>query len=318
MLALLVAAAGQGGAQKPEAPPLELRQGELRVRYWPEDLPVAERVLRTAAQPLPLPGIARRTAGDRVTILLAPTPRAFEALTRGAPAWSAGIAVPSQRLIVLPTYPSTRTPHQDPVVALRHELVHLALHEYLQAPIPRWFDEGYATWASGEWDEGSGWRIRLAFLRGTAPPLDSLSLGWPAGAAPARLAYLLSASAVQFLAERGAETAFPAFLASWRERGSFDQALRSTYQLTPTQFERQWRTMVRQRYGWLLAVSQVGAFWLFLTALMLVLGMARRRRDRARLRQMELEDRMLPPPEEPLDEESGEEGAGVDEDWRRG
>ncbi len=41
-----------------------------------------------------------------------------------------------------------------------------------QAELPRWFDEGYATWVSGGWDESSGWQIRLALLRGQAPPLD--------------------------------------------------------------------------------------------------------------------------------------------------
>ena len=45
--------------------------------------------------------------------------------------------------------------------------------------------------------------------------------------------------------------------------------------------------MVRSRYGWLLAVSQVGFFWGLVAVLLVVLGLARRRRDRRRLRAME-------------------------------
>ena len=37
----------------------------------------------------------------------------------------------------------------DPLVVLRHELAHLALHDALpDAEIPRWLDEGYASFAA--------------------------------------------------------------------------------------------------------------------------------------------------------------------------
>jgi hypothetical protein len=218
------------------------------------------------------------------TIVLAPTPELYASASGGAPPeWAAGIARPDRRLIVLPAFSSPRTPDGNPIAALRHERVHLALHAYLGDLIPRWFDEGYATWAAGEWDEGTGWEIRLAILRGAAPPLDSLSLDWPRRASDARLAYLLSASAVRFLSERGGEPALAAFFDVWRDDGSFDTALRSVYLVTPSGFEAQWRAMVKRRYGWLLAISQVGIFWVVMTGLFLLFGVARRRRDRAAL-----------------------------------
>src|SRR5690606_6548198 len=111
-----------------------------------------ERTLRAASAPLRLPGIAASTPPPAARILLASGPAAFDSLTGGAPHWSAGIAIPARRVIVLPAYSSARTPMGDPLVALRHELVHVALNAYLGARVPRWFDEGYATWASGEWD----------------------------------------------------------------------------------------------------------------------------------------------------------------------
>jgi hypothetical protein len=223
------------------------------------------------------------------------------------------VAFPAERLIVLPAFATDRPPGADALDALRHERIHLALAAYLPGPIPRWFDEGYATWAAGELDESAGWEIRLALLRGAAPPLDSLTLEWPAGAANARLAYLLSASAVRFLATRGGPRAFPAFLQAWRRLGGFDPALREVYHLTPGMLEQEWREMVKSRYGWLLAVSQVGAFWVLLTLLFVALVVVRRRRDRLTLARMEAEERMLPPPEEELPPEPED---GVDEERR--
>ena len=251
---------------------------------------MAARTLRAASLPLRLPGISVSAAPPRASVYLAPTPAAFDSLTRGAPHWSAGIAVPSQRVIVLPAYASGRTPMGDPLVALRHELVHLALNAHLPGRVPRWFDEGYATWASGEWDEGRGWEIRLALLGGGAPPLDSLRLGWPGAEADARLAYLLSASAVSFLAARGGEDALAAFFRRWRTGGDFDEALRGTYGLTLTQFEEEWRAMVKRRYGWLLALSQMGVVWALVAVLLVVLTLPRRRRNREKLRQMEVDE----------------------------
>jgi hypothetical protein len=267
-----------------------LRADSLEVIYWPGDRAMAERALRAATRPLRLPGIPGPVRAPGARVVLAPTPQAFDSLTRGAPHWSAGVAVPSERLIVLPGYSSGRTPMGDPLVALRHELVHLALNAYLPGRIPRWFDEGYATWASGEWDGRRGWEIRLALLGGGAPPLDSLRLGWPGAEADARLAYLLSASAVSFLATRTGEESFAAFLLEWRRQGAFDPALRNTYGITPTRFEQQWRAMVKRRYGWLMAMSQVGVFWGLVALLLVLVTIPRRRQRREKLRKLEIED----------------------------
>lgn len=309
--AAVVPLAPQGPAA---AGPLAIGDDSLRVVYWPGDRRLAERAWRAAASPFHLPGLPPGSSRISGTIFLAPTPEAYDSLTRGAPGWSAGVAIPSLRRIVVPAFQSSRTPLGDPISALRHEIAHLALHAYLPGNIPRWFDEGYATWASGEWDEGAGWQIRLALLRGDAPLLDSLTLDWPRMAPRARLAYLLSASAVHHLATRASgERAFTAFLESWRRDGGFEVALRSVYHMTPGQLEREWRAMVRRRYGWLLALSQTAVFWLVITVLFLVLGTARRRYNRARLEELRRQDRMLPIPDPAS--YSGEEetaGGGID------
>lgn len=310
-------------ARAAEGAPLSLRADSLRVTYWPGHEEMARRTLRAARVPLLLPGLPGgrlRVAGE---IVLAPDPAAFDSLTSGlSPAWSAGVAIPSRRLIILPAYHSRRTVWDDPAVTLRHELAHLALHDYLGDAVPRWFDEGYATWVSGGLDESAGWQIRFAFLLGRAPPLDSLTLAWPRGEGQARLAYLLSASAVRHLATRSGDPAFRALMLAWDRLGSLDAAMRATYGMTLGQFEKEWRALVKRRYGWLLAVSQVGAFWVAVTLLVLLLGASRRRRDRARLAQMEAQEEgaedegewMLPLAEEPA------EGApdGVDDPRREG
>jgi hypothetical protein len=307
---LLLGTAGSAGAQAPRA----LGRDSLRVLYWPGDEGIAQRTFRAASSPLRLPGLGT-TAGLRAgTVILAPDGATFDSITGGrAPEWSAGVAIPELRTIVLPAYPSARTTASDPIVALRHELVHLALNDYLGVPVPRWFDEGYAVWASGEWDASAGWQIRFALLRGLAPPLDSISLQWPAGEQRARLAYLLSASAVEYLADRNGEPLFAAFLARWKREGSIDPAMRATYLMSLDAFEREWRNVVIRRYGWLLALAQVGVFWMLVTLLVLAVGWRRRRRDRDRLAAMEVAEADEVWQEPPLDDEPEAEDEGEPE-----
>ena len=92
------------------------------------------------------------------------------------------------------------------------------------------------------------------------------------------------------------EPAFAAFIQEWLREGTLDGAMRNVYQISPSQFEREWRSMVRRRYGWLLAVSQLGVFWGGFALLVILLGSLRRRRNRERMDELRREEYMLPPP----------------------
>jgi hypothetical protein len=98
----------------------------------------------------------------------------------------------------------------------------------------------------------------VAFLTGRAPPLDSLSLEWPRGEEDARLAYLLSATAVRHLAERAGPDGFEVLMQAWQREGTLDRAIRSAYGMTMGQFEEEWARSVRRRYGWMLVGAQAG------------------------------------------------------------
>ncbi|HEX7090069.1 MAG TPA: hypothetical protein VF192_08025 [Longimicrobiales bacterium] len=298
LLALAVPGATAGVAQRPAPGPDSVARGALVVHHW-DAAPLATRLLDAVSAAPALPALPQDVlAADRpVHIFLAPDPARFDSLTGGeAPEWGAGIAFPEAGVIVLPAYASRRAAPGDLARILRHELAHIALHRYLApARIPRWFHEGYARWATGELDWEAGWQLRLAFLLGRAPPLDSLTLAWPASETEARVAYLLSASTIQYLAQHGGVHGLRVFLARWKAEGELEPALWRTYGLQLPQFEEAWRRHVRRRYGWLVFFSHSAVFWAFAGAILLALFGLRRRRDRARLAQL----RATEPPDEP-------------------
>jgi hypothetical protein len=238
------------------------------------------------------------------TFYLAPDEDVWNALTGGAiPQWGGGVAIPSRRMAVLPLQGSSSGGLEERDRTTLHEWAHLGLHDYLAGlRIPRWFDEGYAQWASGGWDVEEAWRLRLALARGGAPPLDSLTLSWPVSESSARIAYLLSASAVEYLfAESGGRGA-EVFLERWRASGDFESSIRRTFGLTTSRFETLWVAHVKERFGWFVVFSQTAVFWVIAAILLLPVLRSKRRRRIERTARL----RALDPPSSP-DFWSGEE-----------
>jgi hypothetical protein len=274
-----------------------LTAGTLRVIHAPRHRALARQTLETALRPMDLPGIGPTALPDSTTIILAESPEAFSAATGGrAPEWAGGVAFPHDRIIVVPAYPALGVRQQDAATTLRHEFAHITLRAYLPGHIPRWFDEGYAEIAAGAWDVESAWTLRVAFLLGRAPQWDSLAFSWPRSADRARLAYLLSATAVDHIRRRAGDRGFELLMQNWQELGDLDRAVRHTFGMTLGQLEDEWRRDVRRRYGWLQAAANVGAIWFIATLLVLVAWLPKRHRNRVRLERLRDEERMLPPP----------------------
>lgn len=263
------------------------------LRFWPEQERLANRLLeRTRALPFPGldPGVLNR--GSDVVVWIAPDEARWDSLTGGrAPEWGAGVAFPQRDLVILPGFSSSRTTPAELPRVLRHELAHIALQRELDpALVPRWFTEGYATWTAGQFDPSQGWQLRLALLLDRAPALDSVTLHWPLIEGEARLAYLLSASAVTYLHGLGTPETFQRFIRVWQAEGDIEPAMREVYRLSTPQFERLWRQHVRRRYGWLQVAAQGAFAWGILTIAVTALFVVRRRRDRRRLERLREEE----------------------------
>ncbi|MCG6957304.1 MAG: hypothetical protein LJF04_15045 [Gemmatimonadetes bacterium] len=302
MLLAVVGARPAAALQLPGIPdtinglPYSLLTGaRTQVRFARGDSLLAARVQQLLESEAPLPGLP--PADPRgVSVVVAHSTAAFDALTGGrVPEWRAAVAIPDRNLMVLPSHEGRSLVDAEGRRVLRHEWAHLGLHQYLgELLVPRWFDEGYAQWASGGWDASQAWRLRILLALGRTPPLDSLSLDWPRDEASADAAYLLAASAVAYLLQESGTRGLALFLQRWRDGRSFEGALRLTFGVTSSQFEEDWRSDVRKRYGWLFVFSHSVVFWLVVGVALLGMVRVRRARNRehlARLRAGEIPDR---------------------------
>lgn len=255
----------------------------------------AAAILAAFENQAPLPAIAPELPAG-VHVVLAPDEPTFRRASGGAPPdWSAAVALPSLNRIVIPSGASDRSRGQSLPRILRHEWAHLGLRQALPGlRVPRWFDEGYAQWAAG-WDRRQAWRLRVLLATGRLPPLDSLTLRWPGGRASAEGAYLLAATAVEYLVDASGERGLEVFLESWRTTGRFEDALRRVYGVTGSQFEEDWVDWVERRYGWVYVLTHSALAWALFAVAGLLLLRLRRRRDRERMARL----RAGEPPERP-------------------
>jgi hypothetical protein len=227
--------------------PLRLDSGRVTVVAYPRDARLARSVLDSAVANDSFPGLPR--SRERILIAIAPDDRRFrDWVGTGAPEWGAAVAIPSERRIVMQGS-RAGSDAGNPMQVLRHELAHLALHEYLGDLPPRWFDEGYASYSAGEWGRDEVLTTSIALLAHGIPPLDSLDEQFYFDATRAQSAYALSYRAVASLASLDRERGLSLFFRYWKEDGSMEQAIRRAYGITGAGFEERWRKETARRYG---------------------------------------------------------------------
>ena len=266
-----------------------LERGRFTVRYAPTDERLANSLAASAAARDTFPGLPRPRV--HVEIWVAPDDNTFRQWAGdGAPEWGNAFAFPVERRVVLHGHRSGKG--GDALEVLRHELAHLALHEALGDMPPRWFDEGYASYAAGEWgrDEVLATNFALAIALGRLPTFAGLDSSFSQGATTAQAAYAFSFRAVAELAAIDRARGLTLFFAYWRRDRSLEMATRQAYGLTLGGFEEYWQRATRRRYGGLALVTDLSLGAILVVAMVGPLWIIRRRRDRRRLEAMRTAD----------------------------
>lgn len=263
--------------------PGRLDRGRFAVVFYPHDRQLASALAAHAIATDSFPGLPRPQ--QRVTIAIAPDRRRFREWAGVAPEWGSAVAIPASRRVVLQGR-RAGSDAGDPLSVLRHELAHLALHEYLGDLPPRWFDEGYASFAAGEWGREEILMTNLALALRGMPTLDELEDSFGGGPSQAQAAYAMSYRAVAELARLDPANGLALFLGYWRSTSSLERAMRQAFGMTVVDFERRWRQRTRTQYGALALLSNLTMGALMLLFIVAPLYVIRRRRDRRRLETM--------------------------------
>ncbi len=268
-------------------PGLEALAGKVRVRA-----PRALAAIQADLQDLPRP--------EKIEIRLVKRARDMSRAApagRGAPSWASGVAYPDLGVIVVAT---RRGPQSiDVLNVVDHELAHLALGAALGGRAPRWLDEGFAYLHSSDWSFERVRTLTGMVWFGNVLPLEELEASFPAEESEVHRAYAQSYDFVAFLARRGRyidhyddgdRWTFRRFLAEIAGGKSVEKACWNIYGASLDELFVEWHHDLRQRYL-LMPVGMVAmAIWIIAAFLLILAYIRRRRLNRRKLIEWEIEE----------------------------
>lgn len=276
-----------------------LQAGPLTIRYDPafervaRDLaaragPELERVGHALGLPLP----------ETAEVHLLPRKGGTDPRAHGLPTgpdWSAGLTLGSRPVIVLRTAEDLDSLGASRVgQVFTHELVHLVAIQALDGrhgALPAWFQEGTASHLAFEWRWVDAGRALRFAVGGSFVPLSRLSRGFRGDPHAVADAYFQSRAFVGWLVDEHGTVKFREL---WRRLAAgegFDRAFFRTYGTAVVEQEEDWRRYFRRRYAWVPLLTSATTPWVFVSALVLLGWLRKKRRGRAKLAAWEEEER---------------------------
>jgi hypothetical protein len=234
-------------------------------------------------------------AGPILMVLIPPDPSPYPAVVRldaSAPPWAAGFALSEARVGGIRIAQADRYPFGDPGGVLAHEVAHVLLHDAVAVrpgALPRWFNEGVATWVQRRWGVRDALVYSSALVTGPLPTLAEMDRAFATSETSARLAYAASFDFIDWSADEYGPDVVREVL---REAGGrpFPEAWRAATGVPLADSERAWRRTSLALYRWVPALTGAGALWVMLTFLFLLATWRRRARTKKQFARWDEED----------------------------
>jgi hypothetical protein len=211
------------------------------------------------------------------------------------PKYASGVAYGQLGLILLTLQPPQANQRLELREVFLHELSHIALHDAtLGQHVPRWFNEGFAIFNSGESSVVRLQTLWTASLAGDLIALEQLDRRFPDTASNASIAYAQAADVTRYLVRSQDRYRFDQLIERLANQVPFESALESSYGITLRELESEWKKDVARRYSFWPVLTSAGLLWGVVVGLFFF-GY-RRRTKRAKLtlerwrREEELED----------------------------
>ena len=207
------------------------------------------------------------------------------------PEYAAGVAYSELGLVLLSLNPIHAGQEQDLGEVFRHELAHVALHDALGGQaVPRWFNEGFAVFASGESSFGRMRTLAMSTVGGSLIPLHELESSFPNDETKALVAYAEAVDVVRFLVRREDAHRFRALVSELRAGKGFEQAVLDAYAVDLATLELEWRDDASRRYTLLPILLSGTFFWVIALGIAVWAWRRRKRRDKLTLQRWAREE----------------------------
>ena len=231
---------------------LTMRYGSIQLSAYERDWKFGEDVVRISRALMPTIKVSLGISSDTpVHIVIADTESAFQRMTGNQiPEWGVAAADAYKGVIYFKS-PRFNRLAVGLKILVAHELCHVIMgHAVGKHSVPRWFDEGFALYISGELGLEDNIVLGRSLIGNQIIPLDAIDDVLAFQQQKAVLAYRESLAAIQYLIERHGEAVLARFVMALSEGKRMNQAVYSVTGVSMATFENQWIHYLRQKYLW--------------------------------------------------------------------
>ena len=233
-------------------------------------------------------------APQRITVRVAATQAEMsEAVGSNArvETWIAGMAMPGQDLVVISTRGNEVFSSRE---VFLHELGHIYLHIATgNRRIPRWYDEGFAMYVSGEPVLNRLKTLLPAASMDNMFPLKDLERHFPSKEPAVNMAYAESMMFVRHLFNVYGRLTMLALIKNLRAGQGFDTAFRNAFGVEIVFVEKSFRKSLASRSYLLVVLTGSGVIWLVITLILIWVYTRKRVQDNEKLKKWQQEDEDL-------------------------
>jgi hypothetical protein len=195
------------------------------------------------------------------------------------PRYATGVSYPAQRVALVALSDPRSGGAAGAYETLAHELAHVAFAQATaDAPVPRWFHEGFAIHAAGERSVARYEVLAEAAAFRRLVPLEALDEHFADESFDVSLAYAEAADVLRFLSRDGDRHRFVSLLERLRVGVPFERALADAYGVDLRKLDYEWRNEAAKRFAFLPIFTGGSILWVAM-AVVFAFGWARKRRE---------------------------------------
>ena len=213
--------------------------------------------------------------------------------TRPAPEWAGALTYPALKMVLIMTPGSMRTGGNRYWSLLQHETAHLLLGD-AQAKhgvrLPRWFEEGIATYVSGEMNLSRLLQLGWAQATGATPDFRDLEFSFPSQSSQAGAAYARSYLFIKYLTRRFGEGAVARLLMESFQRGGISRGAAAAFGISLGDLLDGFDQYARVKATWIPVVTSTATIWALITLLFFITWFRKKVQGLRTVRQWEKEE----------------------------
>ena len=233
------------------------------------------------------------------TIVIAASREEFMELqptARPAPEWAGALTYPGLRMVLIMTPGAMGGGGGRRYWSLlQHEMAHLILGDAetrYGVRLPRWFQEGIATYVSGEMNLQRLVQLGWAQATGTAPDFKDLEFSFPGQPSRAGAAYARSYLFIKYISRRFGEDAVARLLEESFRKGGIRGGTVAAFDLSLGELLSGFDQYARVKATWIPVITSTATIWGIITLLFLITYFRKKVQGLRTIRQWDREEEL--------------------------